>query len=99
MQSLFDNFLFPVLTSIVTAGATWFIARRKNDAEARASELDTVEKAVAIWREIAQDLKKELEAQSVEIGKLREEVSTLRRDNARLLSEMKAIQKNQHAAD
>lgn len=99
MEHLIDTLLVPVITTMAGAFSGWFFGRRKQQAEAQASELETVEKAVAIWREIAQDLKKELALQSDEIGKLREEVSTLRRDNARLLTELKIIKKNQHATD
>lgn len=100
-----NTLLVPTLTAFAGAFSGWFFGRRKQAAEAVASELETVEKAVAIWREIAQDLKKELaeqtakiEAQSAKIVKLSEEVSTLRRDNARLLSEMKVIKRHQEEA-
>lgn len=102
MEQLINALIIPLLTAFAGAFSGWFFGRRKQQAEAVASELETVEKAVAIWREIAQDLKKELaeqtekiEAQSAKIVKLSEEVSTLRRDNARLLGEMKVIKKHQ----
>lgn len=94
MEQLIDV-IIPILAGLVSGFSGWLFARRKQAAEAAASELETIEKAVSIWREVAQDLKKELESQSREIAKLRDEVSTLRRDNARLLSELKQIQKNQ----
>ena len=95
MEQLIDALIIPTLTAFAGAFSGWFFGRRKQAAEAVASELDTVEKAVAIWREIAQDLKKELAEQTMKIEKLSEEVSTLRRHNARLLSELKAIKKHQ----
>lgn len=104
---MIDNLLFPIVTTLVAAFSGWFFGRRKQKAEAVSTELDAVEKAVAIWRQIAEDLKRrqdeqslKIEAQTSEISLLREEVSTLRRDNARLLSELKAIKKNQaHEVD
>ena len=95
MEQLLDNLIIPILTAFAGAFSGWLFGRRKQAAEAVASELETVEKAVAIWREIAQDLKKELEVQSAKIVKLSAEVSTLRRDNSRLLKELKSINKHQ----
>lgn len=96
MEQYIDTLLVPILTAFAGAFSGWFFGRRKQQAEAVQSELQTIEKAVAIWREIAQDLKKELAEQSEQIEKLREEVSTLRRDNARLLTELKAIKRRQN---
>lgn len=96
MEQFLDTLLFPLLSSAASAFLGWFFARRKQKAEAVASELETVEQAVRIWRELAQDLKKELSEQSVEIAHLRDEVSVLRKDNVRLLSELKAIKKTQN---
>lgn len=98
-MELLSTLLVSIITAIAGAGSGWFFARRKQTAEAVQSELVAVEKAVGIWRTIAQDLKTEMESQSREISKLREEISTLRKDNARLLSELKIIKKNQNEAD
>lgn len=95
MMDILVSLVIPLLTALGGGFSGWLFGRRKQAAEAVASELQTIEKAVSIWREIAQDLKKELETQSGEIVKLRDEVSTLRRDNARLLSEIKQVKKNQ----
>ncbi|MGB7527699.1 MULTISPECIES: hypothetical protein [Sphingobacterium] len=95
MEQLIESLLIPLITSIAGAFSGWFFGRRKQTAEAVQSELESVEKAVAIWREIAQDLKKELAEQSLQIQNLQMEIGTLRRDNARLLSELKQIKKVQ----
>lgn len=95
MEQLIDTFLVPTITTLAGGFSGWFFARRKQAAEVVQSELSSVEKAVSIWREIAQDLKKELAEQSLQIQKLQDEVGTLRRDNARLLSELKQIKKAQ----
>jgi len=96
MDQLIDTLFVPALTTLAGAFSGWFFGRRKQQAEAVQSEMQSVEKAIAIWREIAQDLKKELSEQTVQIEKLRDEVSTLRRDNARLLTELKSIKKRQN---
>lgn len=96
MESLITTLLAPIITTIVGAFAGWFFGRRKQQAEAVMNELETVEKAVAIWRQIAQDLKAEMELQSKQILSLRTEVEELRKDNAGLLQELKRIKKNQN---
>lgn len=96
MEQLIESLLIPVLTTLAGGFSGWFFARRKQTAEAVSSELESVEKAVTIWREIAQDLKKELADQGLQLQKLQDEVATLRRDNARLLSELKQIKKAQN---
>ena len=54
--------------SIITMIVGYYIGKRKQDAEtsvveaqASSTELDATEKAVAIWRNLAQDLKKEVD--------------------------------------
>lgn len=96
MEQLIEMLLVPFLTSVAGAFSGWFFGRRKQTAEAVQSELESVEKAVTIWREVAQDLKKELTEQGLQLQMLQDEVRTLRQDNARLLTELKAIKKAQN---
>lgn len=75
MNELVSILLNQVLPSALTGAATWFVARRKNNADASASELDNVEKALAIYRGIVHDLHdkiKELEAELDRLQKLLE---------------------------
>ncbi len=69
------------------AGAilAWLFTKKKQDAEtkvteatAHSSEMDATEKAVAIWRSLAQDLKKEVDELRSLILELREENDKLR---------------------
>lgn len=46
--------------------------RRKNKAEAQSSELDNVKKAIEIWRELAQNLEKEIEELRAKIEMIEE---------------------------
>lgn len=55
-------------SSVLTTIGGWFFGRRMNNAEAKKSEaqakgneLDNVEKAVKIWRDLADELKTEIE--------------------------------------
>lgn len=75
------------------AGAilAWLFTKKKQDAEtkvteatAHSSEMDATEKAVAIWRGLAQDLKKE-------VDELRSLISELREENDKLHLEINKL--------
>lgn len=66
-----------ILIAFFTALITWFFARRKNAAEVDSMELDNVDKATGIWRQLAEDLKLE--------------VDTLRNNQQRILTEQSLI--------
>lgn len=82
MQSFLDVVLWPAIASFLTALLGWYLTRKKQKAEVAASELDVVEKAITIWRRMAEDLGKQVE-------ELRNEVHALRTENAKLLDELK----------
>lgn len=57
------------------------LGKRKQDAESSVTELDATEKAVAIWRNLAEDLKRE-------VDELRSLVAELREENLKLHIEL-----------
>lgn len=75
------------LTGVTTAAITWYAARRKNKAETYISELDAVERAVKVWRELGEGMQKKYEALHEEIEMLRSEVKVLREENRQLRKE------------
>ena len=79
---------------IATAIVGYLLGKKKQDAETRVtqaqaqtSELDATEKAVAIWRGLAEDLKRE-------VDELRILVNELRSENDRLRQEIEHLQEN-----
>ncbi|MEJ5316780.1 MAG: hypothetical protein WHS63_07215 [Tenuifilum sp.] len=85
-------------SNIITASVTWLLARRKNiadarkaEAEAKASELDVIEDAIKIWRELAEDLKKEVQRLSDDNKALKCEVGKLRLINNKILRALDKI--------
>lgn len=79
--------------SITTMLVGYLLGKRKQDAEtkvteaqANSSELDATEKAVAIWRNLAQDLKKEVDELRLLINELREENLKLKEEISHLKS-------------
>ncbi len=83
--------------SIITMVVGYLLGKRKQDAEtkvteaqASSSELDATEKAVAIWRNLAQDLKKEVDELRLLINELREENLKLKEEISHLKSRVES---------
>lgn len=74
-MELFKEILIPAITALVGAGITWFFGRPKEKAELQTSELDNVDKAVKIYREMIEDLGKQL---SKAIAELNEAKTTIK---------------------
>ncbi len=67
------------VSSLITAIITWFLSRKKQSVEVKSTELDNVNKATSIWRELAEDLKKQ--------------VDDLRKGQQRIFEENKLLRK------
>lgn len=80
--SLLLNLLFGggFIVSLVTLRST----RKKAESEARTSELDNVQEAVKIWREMCESLKKELESYKASQAEMNAQMEMLRREVSRL---------------
>lgn len=74
----------PYIGGAVASAMAWLLGKRKAKADAQKTELDSVEKAISIWRQLAQDFKKEVDELRVEIGELREENEKLSKEVNRL---------------
>ena len=87
-----------IITGIVgaaTGAITWLFTRKKQNAEtkvteatAHTTELDAIDKAVGIWRNLAQDLKKEVDELRTLISELREENDKLHQEINELREEI-----------
>ena len=84
--------------SFLSALAAWFFTRRKNNADAKKSELDNVEDAIAIWREMAQQLAVELKSLREENRILTQEVKKLRLSNNKIVKALDTITSENVAA-
>ena len=65
--------------------------KKKAAVEVESTELDNVEKAITIWREMAVDLRNELETQRSKYAEITEHVDALRREVKRLTDTSKRI--------
>jgi peptidoglycan hydrolase CwlO-like protein len=82
-----NEMIISALTGLTSATITWYAARRKNKAESYVSELDAVERAVKVWRELGEGMQQKYEALHDEIEMLRSEVKVLREENRQLKKE------------
>lgn len=73
--------IYTIVPAVVMALVGWFLARRKYRAEAKANELDNVDKAIKIWRELSQELEM----------RLRNEIQILREENETLKIKLKEL--------
>lgn len=87
------SWIWATLASAGASFVTWVFTRRKQTAEAEGSELDNVEKAVAIWRQTAEDLHKEINELRQQITDLRRQIDELQSENDRLIREIEKIKK------
>ena len=74
----YENFLPEVITGFSSAFAGWLFARRKYKAETESNEIENLDKAVALWRTIAEDLKEDNDAVRAQEKTMREEILELR---------------------
>lgn len=72
-----DKSLIIAVIGLAGTIVAYIFGRGKAVAETKKTELDAVEKAIAIWRRLAEDLSGKVTALQVEVDKLREENNRL----------------------
>lgn len=103
-ENQFVGFDWSWLWGVVGAGATQIInvvlnrkreakELKKVDADVLSSEMDNVEKAIAIWRNIATDLNGQLTEIKAQVKVLTEQVDKLKIENMELHAELKKMAK------
>lgn len=80
LQYLIGGALLSSLTTLVTLRAT----RKKADAAAKTNELDNVQEAVKIWRELAELFRAELEQARKDNSEITVQIDSLRREVVKL---------------
>lgn len=86
--------LLPYVAPAVAAFLGWLAGYRKSQAEASVSELDAVEKAVGIWRELATSLRGDLEQLKAQCDYLDKTVVSLKKENQVLRQQVSQLEKN-----
>lgn len=101
--------IITALLSSVTGLTGWIFGRRKNIAQVRTIELDNIEKAVEIWRNLAESyalkltviqaeidkVSAENKSLKVEIDSMRDKLAKLSNDNKTLNRKVEILTKNQ----
>jgi hypothetical protein len=89
-----------LITNVLGPSLVWFFARKKHAMDAKMLELDSVERAIGIWRETAEELKvkldntlKLLDQLEAHNQRLKEEVFDLSKKNDLLSSRLKDVEK------
>ncbi len=85
----YEDILPEIIIGFSGTFSGWLFARRKNRLEQESKEIENIEKAVAVWREIAEDLKKVIDEKQNLENSLRQEIAELR-------ERIRELENNQH---
>lgn len=87
-MSTLELIMMYVIGPIITIGAsvvTYSLGRRKASAEAKSNELDNTEKAIAIWRNLAEDMTHKLQERESLILEMKEQMDRILLQNNELI--------------
>ena len=79
-----SNELLLLISNVLTATASFFVGRRKVNADTDNQVLKNLELSINLYQEIIQDLKKEIESLNVKIQQLEEKMDLLHKENKEL---------------
>lgn len=103
-----NEFFITTIVGIATGVGGWLTARKRNQAETRITELDVVEKAITVWRNMSDELQKRYDelqkrydlihqqqlAIELELDGFRRDNEKLSRENKELIKKLKKYQPN-----
>ncbi len=94
----FQDIITALFTYVIAPLAGGFVGwlfgpRRKTKAEATTTELENVESAIAIYRSITDDLKKQIEELMKEIEKLRIQNGQLLHENSQMKAKLESLER------
>lgn len=90
----FDEIIIPSATGALGAFVSWIFGRKKENVEVQASEINNVQEAIKIWKDMAQELKEEVAELKEKVEQLTSEVHTLRAENISLRSKLGIAQED-----
>lgn len=89
---MIEDIFSKVIAPGVTAVLAWFLAKRRYIAEVNTNELDNVEKSIAIYREMVEDL-------GARVDLLSKGLKELHAENEALLNENKGLKRKLSSMD
>ena len=90
----FELILTYIVGPIVTAILAFWVGRKKQASEVRSSELDNVEKAVAIWRQSAEQLTLKLNERDTMVDELKKQLDEIQSQDNKLLIKITQLEKD-----
>lgn len=78
-----------IIATVFSSAFTWILTRKKHSAETEKIEVETLDTAVKIWREMAAELKLSNIDLKKEVKELQKLVFQLKLENEKLREEMK----------
>lgn len=81
--------LILLISNALTAIAGWFVGKRKVTAETDNQVLRNLELSVNLYRQIIEDLKKEIESLNIKVQELEKKIDELHSENKILKSKLK----------
>jgi len=79
-----SNELLLLISNLLTATASFFVGRRKVNADTDNQVLKNLELSINLYQEIIQDLKKEIESLNIKIQHLETKMDDLYKENKEL---------------
>jgi prefoldin subunit 5 len=68
---------------------TWFVSRRKQQVDVENQVLRNLELSINLYRDIIEDLKKEIESLNIKVQQLEQKIDELHKENKILKSKVK----------
>lgn len=78
------NEIILLLSNTLTAVAAWFVGKRKQQADTDNQVLKNLELAVSLYKNIIDDLKKEIHDLNIKVQDLEKKIDELHAENKRL---------------
>lgn len=95
-----ENLALMILPSLVSAIVGWFFGRRKTNAESNALEIENVDKGLAVYRKMIEDLSQKIQSLQTNQNKLEAEHQEMKlklqeseSENAKLRKRIIALEK------
>lgn len=80
-----DNLIL-IISNLLTAGTTWYVGKKRQQADTDNIILDNLSKSINVYQIIIEDLKKEIHELNLKVVKLEEKVTSLMEENKKLKS-------------
>lgn len=80
----YDEIIVPSITGALGAFVSWIFGRKKENVEIQSNEIKNASEIIALWKDMASELKQEVSELRDKIDVLSKEVHDLRSENTQL---------------